>query len=46
MVRAVRIILRQAKTESFTARQHRDRFATIVNIRHIQQLLAADHYFS
>ncbi len=42
-MRLVRLILRQAKTGLYTARELRDRYAPMVTVRRVQQLLAAEH---
>ena len=42
MTRALRLILRHARSGSYTVRQLRDRFTPFVTVRRIQQLLAED----
>ena len=46
MTRALRLILRHARSGNYTARQLRDRFAPIVTVRRIQQLLAEDPHLT
>lgn len=41
-LRTVRLILRQAKTGNYTTRQLRDRYAPMITVRRVQQMLASD----
>ncbi len=44
--REVRLLLRQARTGEYSARQLRDLYAPMVTVRRVQQLLAADPHLT